>query len=61
MTGHMRWRDVRAEHVERSDGEEAVEVLTVRIDEAITFIGPDDSGEAAVTTGQRLLAQGDDW
>lgn len=25
MTGHVRWQDIRAEHVERAGGEEAVE------------------------------------
>jgi hypothetical protein len=35
--------------------------LTAQIDEAISLIGPDDSGQAAVTAGRRSLAQGDDW
>jgi metal-responsive CopG/Arc/MetJ family transcriptional regulator len=35
--------------------------LTTRIDEAISLIGPDDSGRAAVTAGRRWLVQDDDW
>jgi metal-responsive CopG/Arc/MetJ family transcriptional regulator len=44
-------------YLERLDAES----LPDRIDEAIALIGPDDSGQAAVAAGKRLLAEGDDW
>jgi DNA-binding XRE family transcriptional regulator len=31
MTGYVRWRDIRAEHVERAGGEEAVEAGKQRL------------------------------